>query len=171
MRNINVLVVLLTVHFSSGLYSQGNLQFNRALTVVNSMETVPVGKVWKVVSLIGIRSECINAWDEFHIKNISDESRNKTWFTLTDLLIDGTRFYAYASIMEWRNPSYGMRWWANTADCITTSSSGSEQHYPPRQTPVEPNPNSFPIWLSEGTTIQTGGSSVRASVIEFNVMP
>jgi hypothetical protein len=47
-----LLFILLTTFLSSGIYTQGNnLQFSQALvvTLVNT-ETVPAGKVWKIVS-------------------------------------------------------------------------------------------------------------------------
>ncbi|NBN99205.1 MAG: hypothetical protein EBV19_08240, partial [Flavobacteriia bacterium] len=37
--------------FSGGFLAQGNLQFNQVKLVTNQ-ETVPVGKVWKVESVI-----------------------------------------------------------------------------------------------------------------------
>jgi hypothetical protein len=40
---------------SFGLYAQGNLQFNQ-VKLVTTVETVPVGKVWKVEAVLGQRS-------------------------------------------------------------------------------------------------------------------
>jgi hypothetical protein len=48
---------------SFGLYAQGNLQFNQ-VKLVTTVETVPVGKVWKVEAVLGQRS--ISGSTTFH---------------------------------------------------------------------------------------------------------
>ena len=47
-----LLFILLTTFLSSGIYAQGNnLQFSQAILVESTSQTVPSGKVWKVVSV------------------------------------------------------------------------------------------------------------------------
>lgn len=43
------------IWLSFGLLAQGNLQFNQ-VKLVTTVETVPVGKVWKVEAVLGQRS-------------------------------------------------------------------------------------------------------------------
>lgn len=47
MRNLLVIFVVACAGFS---FSQGNLQFNQVLKIVDVNQTVPLGKVWKVES-------------------------------------------------------------------------------------------------------------------------
>jgi hypothetical protein len=45
------LIIIVLFFMSFGVFAQGNLQFNQ-VKLVSTLETVPVGKVWKVESLI-----------------------------------------------------------------------------------------------------------------------
>jgi hypothetical protein len=57
-KNYFLVVTLFLLCFGS--YAQGNLQFNQVLTISNTDQTVPAGKVWKIESYqqqqIGISS-------------------------------------------------------------------------------------------------------------------
>jgi len=58
---ISLLFSLIYLSFAS--YAQGNLQFNQ-VKLVTTVETVPVGKVWKVEAVLGQRS--VSGTTSFH---------------------------------------------------------------------------------------------------------
>ena len=77
MKNNSILLVYFFALLSGSLYSQGNLQFNQ-VKLVGIQETVPVGKVWKIESVLNNASLQINP--------STTAEQNKA----TQILINGT---------------------------------------------------------------------------------
>ena len=77
MKNNSILLVYFFALLSGSLYSQGNLQFNQ-VKLVGIQETVPVGKVWKIESVLNNASLQINT--------STTAEQNKA----TQILINGT---------------------------------------------------------------------------------
>lgn len=56
---MKLVICLISFFLSFGYNAQGNLQFNQVIRVVEVLQTVPAGKVWKVESYL--ESELINS--------------------------------------------------------------------------------------------------------------
>ena len=119
---------LLGVLMFSGIQAQ-DLQFSRVLKVSDASETVPEGKVWKVVSFLqqglGLNTNGNSCTDP-----------NRT----SPFVIDGQIYYSFQ---------------------IATGSGGIY---------FTPTPVTFPIWLPEGSTLNTVCPEHFLSVIEFSVL-
>lgn len=87
MRNLFLLVSVL---FNFVLFSQGNLQFNQVIRVVEVLQTVPAGKVWKVESYL--ESELINS---------NSSSSSCTSSTIHRPLIINNGFYYFVGDVAW----------------------------------------------------------------------
>jgi hypothetical protein len=81
MRHVFVAVFLICCF--SQIKAQGNLQFNQVKLVTNQ-ETVPVGKVWKVESVIYYIPE-----DQSGAQSSASTSCGSATFRSTSLVIDG----------------------------------------------------------------------------------
>jgi hypothetical protein len=114
-------------------FSQGNLQFNQ-VKLVTTVETVPVGKIWKIESVV--YSQIISGLSS----SSTGEAANNAI-----ILIDGNNIVvrsARQNIGGGSGVSLALIW---------------EQ--------------SYPIWLSSGTTLASSTGVQYISVIEFNQIP
>ena len=81
-KNLIIIISLILIHNST--FSQDhNLQFNQ-IKLINSEETVPVGKVWKVVSTLASSNLMVT---DNNCTNYTPESRTSS------ILINGTNIY------------------------------------------------------------------------------
>jgi hypothetical protein len=130
MKKYVLFIVGLVFSFSfSKLSAQGNLQFNQVKMIGATTETVPVGKVWKVESIIysasvGPVSASLTQDDFIKINGTNIAVRSAR---------SGNGNYNGASYHVWEQ--------------------------------------TLPMWLIEGTTLQTFTNVYRISVIEYNVVP
>lgn len=75
---------LLCFFAAFALQAQGNLQFNQVIMVGTQQQTVPSGKVWKVISYL--QAETTNAGN-FNGTSCTDVSRHSPF------LMNGNRYY------------------------------------------------------------------------------
>jgi len=138
MKNI---LLILAVAFSSASFGQGNLQFNQ-VKLVSTVETVPVGKVWKVESatFVGGAPICIGAG-----ANAGCGQHN-------------TAYTSYQAAMSYLiNGSVAYIAHATFGNTVPQTSS----------LVIDP----FPFWLPAGTSLASGTNMMHLNVIEFNVVP
>ena len=88
-----VMKIIFLAFFSflgSVLHAQGNLQFNQVIRVVEVLQTVPTGKVWKVESYL--ENELINS---------NSSSSSCTSSTIHRPLIINNGFYYFIGDVAW----------------------------------------------------------------------
>jgi hypothetical protein len=84
------LFTILLVAVSATSFAQGNLQFNEIVTVRDVLETVPVGKVWKVESY---QQSMVSHTPGF-IDNCNDLQKLRPFY------IDGNMYHDIGSIAQ-----------------------------------------------------------------------
>ncbi len=145
-------------------FSQGNLQFNRVLSLTNgSNSSVPTGKVWKVESVN--LSSSVN----FAIGALT----NVNCITLTGTIpqnrqCDYAGVYINIAGVSFSTPTMSHITLATTCSSPCTSTN------PVALSTSSLNVSSlnFPIWLEAGKNITiANGTGVLVSIIEFNVIP
>jgi len=83
-------IFIVTIFLYTGAFAQGNLQFNQVIRVVEVLQTVPAGKVWKVESYL--ESELINS---------NSSSSSCTSNTIHRPLIINNGFYYFVGDVAW----------------------------------------------------------------------
>ena len=83
-------IFIVTIFLYTGAFTQGNLQFNQVIRVVEVLQTVPAGKVWKVESYL--ESELINS---------NSSSSSCTSNTIHRPLIINNGFYYFVGDVAW----------------------------------------------------------------------
>ena len=161
LKNIALLITAFIISYN--LNAQKSLEFNRVVKVDDNIQSVPVGTVWKVVSVYGSAPKiCI-----LHPKaTISGKKYN--WFNVQGFLVDGVNIYSeatFAGDYEPASSSYGHLWYSD-ANC--SASPGWDQKLIWGIYNIDPNPNILPMWLDAGTNVQAMQGSYL-SVIEFIV--
>lgn len=155
--NLNAMKSLLTLFAAvvvaiCASHAQGNLQFSQVKIIGNSIETVPVGKVWKVTAVYGSENVCLN----------KNNAENTTWtwrrMAVTNFLVNGVSIISSEVDYESRN-------WCNSG-CTTCI-----LNWPNDKRDRPANPNILPFWLPENATLVSGGPNIFLSLIEFNVIP
>jgi hypothetical protein len=137
----SVLLSLFFLFFSRG-YTQGNLQFNQ-VKLVSTLETVPVGKVWKVESAVfmGGAPFCLGTGPN---ASCAGGNLGGTGFVGNMAFqVNGQTNYLYTNLGQ-----------------PNSSASYASQGYSP-----------FPLWLPGGSTLATSTNMRYLSVIEFNIVP
>ena len=123
-------------------FSQGNLQFSQ-VKLVSTLETVPVGKVWKVESAVfmGGAPICIGAGPN---AACGSGNMSSTGF-VADMLfqVNGQTNYLYTNLGQ----------------------PGSSASY------ASPGYSPFPLWLPASTTLAAGTNMRYLSVLEFTIVP
>ena len=119
---------------------QGNLQFNQ-VKLITTVETVPLGKVWKVESATygGGLVFCVAGTNG---TNYCGNNVNN----ITNVAVLGVMTFTING-----QPNY--------ISALSYTNSFS------------PNLSPFPIWLPAGTTLSVGTNMRYLSIIEFNVVP
>jgi len=87
---MKLVICLISFFLSFGYNAQGNLQFNQVIRVVEVLQTVPAGKVWKVESYL--ESELINS---------NSSSSSCTSSTIHRPLIINNGFYYFVGDVAW----------------------------------------------------------------------
>lgn len=150
------LPALALLFLAEGVRAQGNLQFNRAILLSNTPQTIQPDKVWKIESVYG------------HANNVCyflpSRSSSSGYFVsrgrLSGLNINGTDVISSATRTD------GNLYMNN--DCTGSPSSYS---YNDSRDNWASDPNFFPMWLPAGTTVRTMGSTIFVSVLEFDIVP
>ena len=139
---MKILVLSIFVLFNGIVFSQGNLQFSQ-IKLVSTLETVPVGKVWKVESAVfmGGSPICVGTGPN---AACGPGNMSSTGF-VADMLfqVNGQTNYLYTNLGQ---PG--------------SSASYASQGYSP-----------FPLWLPASTTLAAGTNMRYLSVLEFNIIP
>jgi hypothetical protein len=134
---------MLSASLSSQLYSQGNLQFNQ-VKLVSTVETVPVGKVWKVESAAyNGGAPFTNSSAIYAFPGSTNQPRG------------------FESIM-----SYSVNGQLNYFP-VTYTIGGTSVQFSNSVNGVA----HFPLWLPEGSTLAVGTNMRHLSVLEFNIIP
>jgi hypothetical protein len=151
------IVTIFSALICSVVISQGTLQFNQAKLVTNSLETVPVGKVWKITALSGAlyNTHCVGRPDMLPTIIQWVKAAVASGFEVNGSLVYSTLKYSNST----------ERWSNNTC----TSSLACCTDYSPFTQNTDPL--LLPMWLPAGTTLKTIGAGVFVSVIEFNIIP
>lgn len=162
MKNITLLIIFsFAVNFG---YAQGSLQFNQAKIVGNTLETVPAGKVWKVMSIYGedfSAGSCVQFGSYFY-----DKIRQAGYRVNGNLV--GVQ-YSVGSGCYIRNSSC-------SGSIVNGGQTCDSQGWVDNVTKAAGNTTidrmnaSLPMFLPANTTLQTLGSTTFLSVIEFNIV-
>ncbi len=155
----NTLFTLIGLLASALMSAQGSLQFNEAKIISGSTETVPAGKVWKVTAVYGTAQQC----NEIGPCYTALSPTSYAFANVSGMMVNGT---VIQSKMLWKRTSFytnstcvnDPRSFSGTGTCNNDAKD------------VSSDPNILPIWLPEGTTLSSLGSTSFVSVIEFNVI-
>jgi len=126
-------------------HAQGNLQFNQ-VKLVSTVETVPVGKVWKLENYLPSAQLAI---DLNRQANQASAGGTKNFV----VLVNGAQVFLQTTITReiGRNDGYWSQdGYATAADYRIFDA---------------------PIWLPAGTSLAASTNVMSLSVIEFNILP
>ncbi len=143
---MNKLFFVLVIVFTSVYITnaQGSLQFNQVKLIDNTEETVPEGKVWKIVGVAGTQVlQHDRSGGNYSIPNAINPAKNR-------IIING-----------------------NTIDVgIPAIGAGAGAGYNNFlfNTAYSNIPTNFPLWLPENTSLQASDNIKYISVIEFNII-
>jgi hypothetical protein len=171
---------LISLNLTLFINAQGTLQFNRVLLLGNSLETVPAGKVWKVTAGYGIEqriNECIN-YSQGSTHEIGERVRcsfGAGWSTGSFRATYSIR----SLIINGQSAPFLIDGFANGSSCSSTQTTnnctgGTSSCFDLSRLScvnLPPDPQSLPLWLPAGTTLQTSGPNTHFSVLEFNIIP
>jgi hypothetical protein len=157
MRKI-VTLLSLFVFIASSAKAQ-TLSFSQALIVSSSVETVPNDKVWKLTSAYGEYEGCAG-----YFNNDYNGLRYKQAI-LTDFFVNGVKINVVRENLFNNSVAHF------SLNTCSGSSSTSNQNWNYAIGNRSASPVIFPMWIPAGTTVNTGGSTVKLSVLEFNVIP
>ncbi len=151
MRQSIIIVFLL---LSLRLFSQGNLQFNQVKLVI-VLETVPVGKVWKVES-------ALSGEERYPTSGTALPSNSRF------IQVNGTSVCVHeehvATTGVGFNGCCGGGFWMNNVGMAVNSTT-------PLLVQVSAQPTKLPLWLPSGATLAVGTKVSSISVLEFNIIP
>lgn len=154
--------------------SQGSLQFNAAkiITYGDGVQSVPAGKVWKVMSVYGANSTtvgcfalpafCVNSsWPSSSFSNIRGKGYkvNGTVVWQTVDLSQSLLYYQFNNCTGATTTATGY------PDCTTAVNIAY-----PNQTFSELEAT-LPFWMPAGATLEVLGTATNISVLEFNIVP
>lgn len=162
------------VALASFAHAQGSLQFNAAKIITNSsgVQTVPTGKVWKVMSVYGKNSVtaaclalpayCVNSsWPTSSISNVKGKGY-KVNGTVVWQTVDLSETVIYYQFNDCTGATTST---SSQAGCVTAIN----QIYP-NQT-FDELAATLPFWIPEGYTLETLGTTSNISLLEFNIVP
>lgn len=157
-----------------GLMAQGTLQFGQAMIITPSsgVQTVPAGKVWKVMSVFG-KATLINT-----CYALEPYCVNSSWPSSSTNSIEGKGYKVNGNVVwqEARIASGGVIYYQN-ANCSGATTQFSS--YPTCVNFVNTTLSqgfdelsaTLPFWLPAGATLETLGAQTFISVVEFNIIP
>jgi hypothetical protein len=141
--SLSVAITVMVLAWSANMNVKAqSLTFSQVLLVESSAQTVPPGKVWKVVSCMGDATTSVN----YTAGNVTFPPRHY-------IVMNGSNIAVIANIevsgtgMLYSGGTY-YKWWTMMETCTT-----------------------MPIWLPESTTLAAGSNVTAISVIEFSVVP
>lgn len=143
MKKIFIFIIVLFAALNAR--GQGNLQFNQ-VKLVSTVETVPVGKVWKLENYLPSSQLAI---DLNRQPNQASAGGTKNFI----VLVNGAQVFLQTTITRevGRNDGYWSQdGYAAAADYRIFDA---------------------PIWLPAGTTLAASTNVMSLSVVEFNVLP
>lgn len=135
-------------------FAQGNLQLNQ-VKLVTSVETVPVGKVWKVESAL--------TGEERYPTSGTTLASNSRF-----ILVNGTSICVHEEHVATTGVGFngccgGGFWMSNVGMAVNSTT--------PVLVQVTAQPTKLPLWLPAGTTLAAGTKVSSISVLEFNIIP
>ncbi len=130
-------LLFLAVCFASGLSAQ-TLEFSQVKTVTTT-ETVPTGKVWKIVSVASSSNQALSMPSNCGVQSNS-----------TQISVNGTTVHVSA------------RYAYNGSNCASSASGGIGETSTGDLTEL-------PLWLPASATLAAGTNAAFISVIEFTV--
>lgn len=157
-----LLLFLLSTAFCMG---QGSLQFNQAKLVGSTIETVPTGKVWKIMSLYGedfSAGSCVQFGSYFYDKILM------AGYKINGNLV-GVQ-YGTGSGCYIRNSSCTGSL-VNGGQACNSSGWVDNVNNAQGNVKIATMNASLPLFVPAGTTVQTLGGTTFLSVIEFNIIP
>lgn len=149
----------------SRLFAQGSLQFNQVKLISNNLETVPTGKVWKIMSIYG---EDFSAGSCVQFGSYYYDKIRQAGYRINGNLV-GVQ-YSVGSNCYIRNSSC-------SGSIVNGSQACDSQGWVDAVTKAAGNTTidkmnaSLPMFLPANATLQTLGSTTFLSVIEFNIVP
>ena len=148
------IVIFVSILLCGVFYSQGNLQFNQ-VKLVTALETVPVGKVWKVES-------ALSGEERYPTSGAALPSNSRF------ILVNGTSVCVHeehvATTGVGFNGCCGGGFWMNNVGMAVNSTT-------PVLVQVSAQPTKLPLWLPSGATLAVGAKVSSISVVEFNIIP
>lgn len=164
--------------FCLSAFAQQSLEYNQALVIDNTTQTVPSGKVWKVNAIYGEESryeECVdisqNSVHELNrircaytINSTTTYYLKVPFYTISKMQVNGVDIISTINGVG----DISMDRYQSNPACSGSHTSVSRTYSCANK---EPDPNILPMWLPAGTTVESGGPSTFISVIEFNVIP
>jgi hypothetical protein len=135
-------------------FAQGNLQLNQ-VKLVTTVETVPVGKVWKVESAL--------TGEERYPTSGTTLASNSRF-----ILVNGTSICVHEEHVATTGVGFngccgGGFWMSNVGMAVNSTT--------PVLVQVTAQPTKLPLWLPAGTTLAAGTKVSAISVLEFNIIP
>ena len=135
-------------------FAQGNLQLNQ-VKLVTTVETVPVGKVWKVESAL--------TGEERYPTSGTTLASNSRF-----ILVNGTSICVHEEHVATTGIGFngccgGGFWMSNVGMAVNSTT--------PVLVQVTAQPTKLPLWLPAGTTLAAGTKVSAISVLEFNIIP
>ncbi len=147
-------IIIVFLLLSLRLFSQGNLQFNQ-VKLVTALETVPVGKVWKVES-------ALSGEERYPTSGTALPSNSRF------IQVNGTSVCVHeehvATTGVGFNGCCGGGFWMNNVGMAVNSTT-------PLLVQVSAQPTKLPLWLPSGATLAVGTKVSSISVLEFNIIP
>jgi hypothetical protein len=158
---INLNILLVFIFCSTLANAQGNLQFNRAITITPGLNySVPSGKVLKIESInFSTTTVCIPKSSE-----VSGNCLTPSGFVPSTYGVYNSITYMTIANMNFRTPSFrgnpdnSCSNWFNTS-CYNFNFNSITLN--------------TPIWLDEGKTVNVhpGVADIIISALEFNIVP
>lgn len=175
-------VFFIILFHSLALKAQGSLQFNQVKLISSVEDTVPAGKVWKVIAYYGFEqfyNACIQYSGNSNMSGVNRLVNCGSYFTATTLssgrfnytaaevqingivlVLETTGFNAISANNHW-----------NSTNCT-----GSQWNYGNPQPTFNFNcanigpSGKLPLWLPASSRVKSNGPNTFLSVIEFNVI-
>lgn len=151
---MKLILFIASLHCIVSFHAQGNLQLNQ-VKLVTTVETVPVGKVWKVESAL--------TGEERYPTSGTTLASNSRF-----ILVNGTSICVHEEHVATTGVGFngccgGGFWMSNVGMAVNSTT--------PVLVQVTAQPTKLPLWLPAGTTLAAGTKVSSISVLEFNMIP